>query len=102
MRPPYGGVPGLCGDPFGGKQERGDSNFAGMPCDPQETYEEGGIISLQIDVAANHGGFFEVYICDSKDISQDCFDRNKLTTCAVSLLLQTLECCFLVYLLVVL
>ena len=74
----YGGVPGLCGDPFEG---RAPSNFVNMPCTAQETYQEGGIMSMQIDVAANHGGFWEVSICDSENISQECFDRNKLKTC---------------------
>ena len=44
-------------------------------------------MSVQIDVAANHGGFWECSVCDSKDINQDCFDRNKLKTCAAFKLL---------------
>lgn len=80
MTPPYGGVPGLCGDPFEGKPDE-TSHFYNMPCDPQETYQQGGVIETQIDVGANHGGFWELSVCDSKDISQECFDRNKLTQC---------------------
>lgn len=76
----YGGVPGFCGDTFEGAPPK--STFVGLPCDPQETYQAGGIMSMQIDIAANHGGFFEVSVCDSKDISQACFDKNKLKTCA--------------------
>ena len=78
MSPPYGGVPGLCGDPYEGKEGE-TSHFYNMACDPQETYQQGGIIETQINVGANHGGFWELSICDSKDISQECFDRNKLT-----------------------
>ena len=74
----YGGVPGLCGDPFLGHLP--NSNFKGLPCEPQETYQQGGIMRTRVDIAANHGGYWELSICDRKDISQECFDRNKLTS----------------------
>ena len=45
-------------------------------------YKAGGIMKTQVDVVANHGGFWEMSICDSTDISQECFDRNVLKTCA--------------------
>ena len=45
---PYGGVPGLCGDPFGSSLDNPPSNFKAMPCDIQETYQEGGIIQAQV------------------------------------------------------
>lgn len=80
MRPPYGGVPGLCGDPFGSYLDNPPSNFKAMPCEIQETYQEGGIIKAQVDISANHGGFFELSVCDSMEITQECFDRNKLRT----------------------
>lgn len=31
MKPPYGGVPGLCGDPFEAYDHQPISNFVGMP-----------------------------------------------------------------------
>lgn len=58
------------------------SNFEALPCEPQETYPAGGVMSMHIDIAANHGGVWEVSVCDRKDISQACFDQNKLKTCA--------------------
>lgn len=45
---PYGGVPGLCGDPFGSNMANPPSNFKAMPCEIQETYQEGGIIKAQV------------------------------------------------------
>ena len=74
----YGVVPGLCGDPFLGHLP--NSNFKGLPCEPQETYQQGGIMRTRVDIAANHGGYWELSICDRKNISQECFDRNKLTS----------------------
>lgn len=76
-----GGVPGLCGDPFQGKEGEGPSNYAGKPCEPTVVYKSGSIIKTEVFVIANHGGWWEMSICDSKDISQECFDRNILKTC---------------------
>lgn len=60
----------------------GWTNFAGMPCEPQETYQAGGILSSHIVVPANHGGFFMLHVCDSTDLSQECFDKYPaLRTC---------------------
>lgn len=47
----------------------------------------------QIDVSANHGGYWEISICDSKEISQECFDRNKLLSCAPWQLALQFLCC---------
>lgn len=80
-----GGVPGLCGDPFQGKEDEAPSNYAGKPCDPQGVYQQGGVFKTEVAVIANHGGWWEMSICDSKDINQDCFDRNRLKRCALGL-----------------
>lgn len=95
MNPPYGGVPGVCGDPFPGVLSKFLPNFENSPCEPQETYQEGGIISMRVDVSADHGGFWEVSVCDSKEISQECFDRNKLTTCVLPTLIEKLYVLFI-------
>lgn len=75
---PLGGVPGICGDPFDGIYDHPSSNFAGMPMPPKDTYTQGGGMTIQIDISANHGGFWEFSVCDHTAISQECFDRNKL------------------------
>lgn len=81
MTPPYGGVPGLCGDPFGSKDcIPGRFEKKAMACEPQETYQRGGIMRTHVDISANHGGFWELSICDSTEISQKCFDKHKLKT----------------------
>lgn len=77
---PYGGIANLCGDPFESDKACIPGRFEKMPCDPQETYQQGGIMRTQVDIAANHGGFWEISICDSTEISQECFDKNKLLT----------------------
>lgn len=79
---PYGGIANLCGDPFESDKACIPGRFEKMPCDPQETYQQGGIMRTQVDIAANHGGFWEISICDSTEISQECFDKNKLLTYA--------------------
>lgn len=79
-----GGVPGLCGDPFQGKPDSAASNYAGKPCEPTKVYKAGDIFTTEVHVIANHGGWWEMSICDSKDISQECFDRNILKTCVPS------------------
>lgn len=81
MDPPYGGVPGLCGAPFEAYPENPINDFSAMPSpEPQEVYIQGGIMSMEIAVSANHGGMFEVSLCDSTDLSKECFDKHKLFT----------------------
>lgn len=73
-----GGVPGLCGDPFQGKADSAASNYAGKPCPPTKVYKAGGTFTTEVHVIANHGGWWEMSICDSTGISQACFDKNVL------------------------
>lgn len=81
---PLGGMPGLCGDPFQSGSKCIDGRFAetGMACKDLKTYQQGGILKTVININANHAGFWEVSICDSVDISQECFDKHKLLTYA--------------------
>lgn len=72
---------GLCGDKKSQKAPR-DHEKGGKYGSPSAfpvsaTYKTGPTVTLQIDLNANHNGFFKYYICDvSKcggDISQKCF-----------------------------
>lgn len=51
-------------------------------CKLQVTYQEGSVITIETRQTAAHGGFYEFAICDSTDITQECFDRNTLKSCA--------------------
>lgn len=68
---------GVCGDRKGPKQDhrRGGRYYYGGKI--VRTYTQGGILAAQVNVVANHGGFFEFHICDvSKcggEISEECF-----------------------------
>jgi hypothetical protein len=48
----------------------------------QENYQAGQTISVRIAVVANHGGRFEFNLCDSDQISESCFKKYPLKTCA--------------------
>ena len=77
--------PGVCGDPFKPKEPTYDSDFFGSPCDPIITYEEGQVIDITILIQAQHGGMWEMRLCDqpgSSFPSQDCFNKHVLKRCA--------------------
>ena len=38
-------------------------------------------MSTLIWVAANHGGFFTLNLCDGPDMSDECFQKYPLRTC---------------------
>lgn len=59
----------------------GWTNFAALPCEP-ETFEAGGVMEVEVQISGNHGGFFMMSICDSLDMTEECFARNQLITCA--------------------
>lgn len=67
---------GVCGDlKSNPKHLRGGEFYHnGMPVD---TYEQGGVISIDIAVTAHHNGFLEIRCCNVKacggEISEDCF-----------------------------
>ena len=81
---------GVCGDPFKPKDAHNgvttvDSDFFGKPCEPIITYEEGQVIDITIHVQAQHGGMWEMRLCDqpgSSFPSQDCFNQHVLQRCA--------------------
>ena len=55
-------------------------------CEPQETYQEGGVIALSYGIRANHGGFLKCRICtDPNNMSEECFNQHILQTCAPAL-----------------
>ena len=47
-----------------------------------ETYEAGQLVDIEIDIVANHWGFFEMKLCrltnDSQQETQECFDEHPL------------------------
>lgn len=44
-----------------------------------ETYNQGQVIDVEVQVTTNHGGWFEFRICENNDIHKDkdqsCFDK---------------------------
>ena len=59
--------------------EKQDANA----CEPQETYQEGGVVALRYNIRANHGSFIKCRICNDPDnMSGECFNQNILQTCA--------------------
>jgi Lytic polysaccharide mono-oxygenase, cellulose-degrading len=73
---------GMCGDHRGESKFMRYGEFANPPSMPYvETYQPGGIMNLEYDFTANHGGYLEVYVCDvsnmpRNDISFDGFKEN--------------------------
>ena len=56
----------------------------GNAWEPQETYQEGDIVTLRYGIRANHGGFIRCRICDDpNNMSEACFDQHILRTCAL-------------------
>ena len=71
---------GICGDPWFAEpreHEAPDGKFATGTITAE--YSQGQTIDIQIDITANHKGFFEFRLCpnieSNADPSQDCFDR---------------------------
>lgn len=82
------GVPGVCGDRF---ETHGDSrpvsSDVNSACPSKATWTEGQTISLEIAVGTNHGGLWNVNVCpctscDDSDLTQSCFNENRLISCA--------------------
>ncbi|BFZ00768.1 hypothetical protein BsWGS_03807 [Bradybaena similaris] len=73
---------GLCGDPYDGTRhnEAGGKYANGIIT---RTYRQGQRVTMQVDVTANHKGFFEFKICPTNDPkkqeTQECFDRYPLS-----------------------
>lgn len=65
-------VHGICGDGPSGPQP-----FA-TPGRVVATYTAGTAIELEVRITAHHLGFFEFELCDSPDVSEDCFKRHQL------------------------
>ncbi|KNC81691.1 hypothetical protein SARC_06001 [Sphaeroforma arctica JP610] len=63
---------GLCGDKWDADQKWN------VPGPIQATYQEGESIDLEVTVTAHHLGWFDFQLCDSPDITEECFQRNKL------------------------
>ena len=81
-----GGKCGICGDPwFANPREHEAPGGRYATGTITGSYKHGETINVQIDVTANHRGFFEFKLCpnnpcdnctnDTSDPSQDCFDR---------------------------
>ncbi|XP_046570813.1 uncharacterized protein LOC124279058 [Haliotis rubra] len=73
---------GLCGDPYDQRprpHEAGGKYAKGIVT---ETYLQGQIINVKIEVTANHGGVFAFRLCPllwyMGEANEPCFERNKL------------------------
>ncbi|OWF44011.1 Zonadhesin [Mizuhopecten yessoensis] len=78
---PNKGKCGICGDPYNGKRknEAGGRYATGMIT---RKYSEGQIIDLDVEVTANHMGWFEFRVCPNNNVkkaaTQECLDQHKL------------------------
>eukprot|EP01134_Creolimax_fragrantissima_P006518 CFRG6518T1 len=64
---------GLCGDKWNSEPQKWN-----VPKGIQATYTQGDSIDIEIVVTAHHGGWFDFQVCDSPDITEECFARNPL------------------------
>ncbi|XP_052703443.1 uncharacterized protein LOC128179830 [Crassostrea angulata] len=78
-----GGKCGICGDPYNQKQPR-DHEAGGKYASGIITrhYTEGQLIDVDVEITANHKGWFEFRICPNNDVkkaaTQTCFDNYLL------------------------
>lgn len=78
-----GGKCGICGDPYNQPQPR-DHEAGGKYASGiiSRRYTEGQLIDVDVDITANHKGWFEFRLCPNNDVkkvaSQTCFDNNLL------------------------
>lgn len=74
---------GICGDPYNQKQPR-DHEAGGKYASGIITrhYTEGQLIDVDVEITANHKGWFEFRICPNNDVKkaakQTCFDKYLL------------------------
>ncbi|XP_069121405.1 uncharacterized protein [Argopecten irradians] len=79
-----GGKCGTCGDPYDGVREHelGGKYGTGF-ISYLARYTQGQVMPIEVDVTANHKGWFEFRICEATDnntpVTQDCLDQNRLT-----------------------
>lgn len=78
-----GGKCGVCGDPYNQAQPR-DHEAGGKYASGIITrhYTEGELIDVDVEITANHRGWFEFRLCPNNDVkkaaSQSCFDKHLL------------------------
>ncbi|CAF1031660.1 unnamed protein product, partial [Brachionus calyciflorus] len=79
-----GGKCGICGDNYSGprKFELGGVGYTGFKV---RHYSQGQTINVQVEVTANHLGYFEFRVCNvdaliaiGQDANQQCLDQNLL------------------------
>lgn len=68
-------VHGICGDKPGGPQAWA---APGPVPSGSSHYVEGGLIEFEVRLTAHHLGFFEFELCDTVDITEECFARHRL------------------------
>ena len=71
---------GICGDPwFADPRDHEAPNGRFATGTITASYNQGQTIDVQIDITANHKGFFEFKLCpnvgNTEDPTQDCFDE---------------------------
>lgn len=78
-----GGKCGICGDPYNQPQPR-DHEAGGKYASGIITrqYTVGQLIDVDVEITANHKGWFEFRICPNNDVkkaaTQTCFDKYLL------------------------
>ena len=65
---------GMCGN----NADDADQNWAAASDSPQLIGTSGDSFEVQVVITAHHHGFFEFELCDSPDISEQCFRSRRL------------------------
>jgi len=65
-------IHGICGDGPSGPQQWA------QPGPITSTYVEGSNVNFEMRITANHLGWIEMDLCDSPDITEECFARHRL------------------------
>ena len=64
---------GMCGDSHKNQYQKWN-----IPGENVATYTEGQIIKMSAVITAHHLGFFEAQLCDTQDITEECFYNHRL------------------------
>ena len=79
---------GVCGDSFAQPKPRSHELFGAFVAKPPvvtATYSRGQTVDVQVELTANHGGFFVFQLCSADtqqpglEVSEQCLEENTLT-----------------------
>lgn len=76
----------MCGDPFNGQRDHEPPSGKYAKGVIGATYQQGEVIRVNVQITANHLGYFEFRLCPSDNarirVTQECLDRHVLSEAA--------------------